>query len=69
VAPEGTPRAAIEWLQREIKQATSQSAGKTKLESLGFEPIAGTPDELQRHIKSEADRWSKVVRDANIQVQ
>jgi tripartite-type tricarboxylate transporter receptor subunit TctC len=69
VAPEGTPRAAIEWLQREIKQATSQSAGKTKVESLGFEPIAGTPDELQRHIKSEADRWSKVVRDANIQVQ
>ena len=69
MAPAGTSANVIEWLQNEIRQAMAQPAAKTQLESLGFELIASTSDELRSHIRVESDRWGKVVRDAKIQVQ
>ena len=39
---------------------------KQRLETLGFVPVANTPDEFGERIKSEIARWGKVVRDAGI---
>jgi tripartite-type tricarboxylate transporter receptor subunit TctC len=69
MAPVGTPANVVEWLQSQIKQALAQPGAKTQLESLGFEVIASTSDELRSHIKAESDRWGRVVHDAKIQVQ
>jgi tripartite-type tricarboxylate transporter receptor subunit TctC len=59
VAPAGTPNSVVQWLQNEIKQVMTQQAAKTQLESLGFELIASTSDELRNHIKAESDRWAR----------
>ena len=56
MAPAGTPANVIEWLQSQIKLAMAQPAAKMQLESLGFELIASTSDELRNHIKAESDR-------------
>jgi len=69
MTPAGTPASVNEWLQKQIKQAMAQPESKAQLESLGFELIASTSDELRSHIKAESDLWGKVVRDAKIQVQ
>jgi len=42
---------------------------KEKLASMGFDPVASTPEEFKAWILSEIPRWAKVIRDAKIEVQ
>jgi len=42
---------------------------REKLASMGFDPVASTPEEFTAWIRSEIPRWAKVIRDANIQMQ
>ena len=42
---------------------------KEKLLSIGFDPVASTPEEFAAWIRSEIPRWAKVIRDANIAMQ
>ena len=37
--------------------------------SVGFDPVASTPDEFAAWIRSEIPRWGKVIRDAKIEMQ
>jgi tripartite-type tricarboxylate transporter receptor subunit TctC len=39
---------------------------KQRLETLGFAPVANTPEEFGARIKLEIAKWGKVVRDAGI---
>ncbi len=36
---------------------------------LGFEPVAGTPEEFGRHARAEFEKWAKVIKDSNIKAQ
>ena len=40
-----------------------------RLDELGFEVVANTPDEFAARIKIELEKWGKVVRDAKIRVE
>lgn len=68
VAPADTPKAAIERFNHEIARIVAQPALRQKLESEGFEPAtpgspgAGTPERLAAYIRSETERWGKVIR-------
>jgi hypothetical protein len=37
--------------------------------SMGFDPTFSTPDELAAHMRAETDKWSKVVRQANLKIE
>src|SRR4029079_923652 len=43
VAPAGTPKEIVEQLQRDIAKVVAQPDIKTKLDTLGFRPVANTP--------------------------
>jgi tripartite-type tricarboxylate transporter receptor subunit TctC len=66
VAPAGTPNEIIERWHRDILQMVATPDVKERLESLGFVPVANTPQELGQRLKAEMEKWGKVVRDANI---
>ena len=68
VAPAGTPAAIINKLSAEMKRALANAEFSKYVESIGMEPAGSTPQELQEWIRSELARWTKVVRDAGIQV-
>jgi tripartite-type tricarboxylate transporter receptor subunit TctC len=36
---------------------------------MGFDPTFSTPDELAAHMRAETDKWSKVVRQANLKIE
>jgi tripartite-type tricarboxylate transporter receptor subunit TctC len=38
------------------------------LRTLGFDPIATSPEEYAERIKTEAAKWGKVAHDANIRI-
>jgi tripartite-type tricarboxylate transporter receptor subunit TctC len=66
VAPAGTPKEIIDRWRSEIAKMVATAEVKQRLETLGFGPVASTPEEFGARIKSEIARWGKVVRDANI---
>ena len=69
VAPAGTPREIVELLSREIAKSVAQPEFREKLATLGFKPVANTPDEFAARIRSEIEKWGKVVRDANLKIE
>jgi tripartite-type tricarboxylate transporter receptor subunit TctC len=66
VAPAGTPKEIIDRWRGEIVKAVALPEVKQRLETLGFAPVANTPEEFGERIKAEMTRWGKVVRDAGI---
>jgi tripartite-type tricarboxylate transporter receptor subunit TctC len=68
VAPAGTPRAIVDRLNGEIKNAAAAPDVKAKLADLGFGAVASSPDEFGDRIKFEIAKWAKVIKDANIKV-
>jgi len=69
VAPAGTPKEIVDLLYREIAKAVAQPEVRERLTTLGFDPVANTPDEFGARIKLEIDKWGKVVRDAKLRIE
>ena len=69
VAPAGTPKELIQRLQSEIAKIVAQPEVRGKLTAIGFNPIANTSDEFGARIKSEMERWGKVVRAAKLKIE
>ena len=68
-APAGTPQPIIEFLHRETVKVLSMPDTRDKLATMGFDPVASTPEEFAQWIRTEIVRWGKVIRDANIALQ
>jgi len=60
----GSPRPAIERLNREIVAILNAPEMKRSLEEQGFEPIPGTPEQFGEFIRSDMARWAKVVKES-----
>jgi tripartite-type tricarboxylate transporter receptor subunit TctC len=69
VVPAATPKEIVDLLYREIAKAVAQPDVKGKLATLGFNPIANTPEEFGARIKVEIEKWGKVVRDAKLRIE
>jgi tripartite-type tricarboxylate transporter receptor subunit TctC len=68
LAPAGTPKAIIDkWNAAIVKMAADPETRK-KLDTLGFVPVANSPDQFADRIKLEMARWDKVVKAAGIHV-
>jgi tripartite-type tricarboxylate transporter receptor subunit TctC len=64
--PAGTPTQIIDLLHREVGNALAQPDVKAKLDAIGFDAVANTPEDYATRIKTELAKWAKVIRDANI---
>jgi len=67
--PAGTSRDIIALLNREIVKIVRLSDIKERMAELGYEPIGGTPEEFAKQIKLDLEKWSAVIRDAQIKVR
>ncbi len=65
-APQGTPQAIIDMLNREINIALALPDVKEKLESTGEALVGGPPEALARAVKADTDTFGSVVRSARI---
>ncbi len=69
VAPAGTPRDILAKLNAAARQALVNPDTKQRFAELGMTNGSSSPEELDAYIKSEIAKWSKVIKDANIQAQ
>ncbi len=63
-----TPRSVIDQLNKNLKKVLENPSTVTKLEQSGTEPRWSTPDELTAILKSDTQKWAKLIKDKNIKV-
>jgi tripartite-type tricarboxylate transporter receptor subunit TctC len=66
VAPAATPKPIVVKLHAEIQKALQTKEVKDRMSSVGGEVIAGSSDMFAALIRSERQRYEKLVREANI---
>ena len=64
LAPAGTPAPIINKLNAEVERLLQQREVRERLATLGFEPIRNTPAEFAELIKTDIQKWGKVVRES-----
>jgi tripartite-type tricarboxylate transporter receptor subunit TctC len=66
--PAGTPKPVVTRLYSESVRILEAPDVKQRLDATGFESIGSTPDQAAAFVRTERDKWTKVVRTANIKV-
>jgi len=69
LGPAGLPKDTVARLNTDIATVLRSSEVREKLSSLGAELGMGTPEAFGALIRDEVDKWSRVVRTANITVE
>ena len=69
MAPAGTPRPLVDWLNAEATKAFSSNDLKARLEAQGLTLPLGTPEDFARHIAAETVRWGNVIRKGDIKIE
>jgi tripartite-type tricarboxylate transporter receptor subunit TctC len=66
VARAGTPRPIIDKLNGVLTAYLKRPDVAERLATLAIIPLTSTPDELEKFIPAEIEKWAKVVKDAGI---
>jgi tripartite-type tricarboxylate transporter receptor subunit TctC len=65
-APAGVPQPVVQRLNAEFVKALQQPDLRQRLASQGAEPLTSTPDEFAAYLRSEIEKWAKVVKAAGM---
>jgi tripartite-type tricarboxylate transporter receptor subunit TctC len=68
-APAGTPPEIIKTLNSALQDILADADVKKRLLELGISAKASTPQEISARLKSDIDKWQKVIEKAGIQKQ
>jgi len=69
MAPAGTPPAVVEKLNAAFNAAIQNPRVLKRLEEAGLRLVGGPPERLGDQIRSESERWAKVVKANKIKVE
>jgi tripartite-type tricarboxylate transporter receptor subunit TctC len=62
LAPKGTPADVVQKLNAAVTKVLAEPAAKKLMNSAGVDVAIAGPDELEKLMVSELDRWGKVVK-------
>ena len=62
----GTAKGIVARLSADIKSVLDKPEMRERRARLSAEPVGSTPEEFSAFIRSEAARWSKIIRERNI---
>ena len=65
----GTPRPILQRLHAEITKTLAQPDVREKLGAIGFETCSNSPEEFTAQVKTDIERWGKVIRAAGIKAE
>lgn len=68
-APAGTPPAIMARLNKEMVAMGKDPEHREQLLKQGQEAVYSTPEELAAYVKSESDKWGRVIKTANIKAE
>ena len=62
LAPAGTPKEIVDKVSAQIQKMLQIPEMKERLASQGADGVGNTPEQFAAHIKTEIDKWAKVVK-------
>ncbi|MGZ3411936.1 MAG: Bug family tripartite tricarboxylate transporter substrate binding protein [Xanthobacteraceae bacterium] len=65
-APKGTPAAIVTKLNETIRETLSSPDVKSTIATLGFEPMAATPEEFATFLAAETKKWPPLLEAAGM---
>ena len=68
VAPAGTPDPVVEKANAAVRDAVEQPGVRQRMAAAGADPAASSPAEFAAFVRSEREKWGRVVREARISV-
>lgn len=68
-APKGTPKASLDWLQREFALAMREPEVSRRLEDLGFVIVGSTPEQFEERFRKEAAEYQQLIKTRQITAQ
>jgi tripartite-type tricarboxylate transporter receptor subunit TctC len=68
-APAGTPRSIVQKLSSEVVRILRLPNVATRFKGLGLDIVASTPEELASRMRSDLQRYGKIIREANIRAE
>jgi tripartite-type tricarboxylate transporter receptor subunit TctC len=68
-APAGTPAAIIQRLSREMTNLGKSPEHREQLVKQSQEAVYSTPEELAQYVKSESEKWGRVIKTAHIEAE
>jgi tripartite-type tricarboxylate transporter receptor subunit TctC len=68
-APKNTSTDVIKKLNSAINAVVADPKSKVLFDNLGIEPVSMTPDEFEKLIAAETEKWAKVIKVAGIKAE
>ncbi len=68
LAPAATPKDAINKISAIMTSVLKLPDIQARLVDLGFDPIGGTPEQFAANIKSETEKWARVIKNARVKL-
>jgi tripartite-type tricarboxylate transporter receptor subunit TctC len=65
MAPAGTPREIVNKIHDDAVAIIKRADFQERLARDGIEPVANTPEEFAAQIRTDLDKWAKIVKAAN----
>ena len=69
LAPAKVPPALVNQANAAVTKMLTQADFKERLAHEGAQPAGGTPAQFAAHIKSEIEKWAKIVRMARVKIE
>ena len=68
LAPAGTPADVLSLLNAQVARIVQNPDMKQRLTGEGLMPVGGTRDQFAAHIRTEIDKWARVIRASGARV-
>lgn len=69
LAPKGTPPAIVELLNRKVRETLADPVVLARFEKGGLDPVTNSPSEYADFLRSELEKWRRVIRERNIRAE
>jgi tripartite-type tricarboxylate transporter receptor subunit TctC len=66
--PTGTPRPIVDKLHADTVKLLADAEVKKRFADLGVDAVSSSPQEFAAFIRSEMDKYAKLIKEANIKV-
>ena len=66
LVPAGTPKATVTAISNAVLKIMHQKDVQDRVETLGFDVVASTPEQFTTQVKTEIAKWGKVIKAAGL---
>ncbi|MFC3148194.1 Bug family tripartite tricarboxylate transporter substrate binding protein [Piscinibacterium candidicorallinum] len=69
VVPSSTPRETVAQLHKALQAALDTTMVKARFHTLSLEALPGTPEQMAAYVKTERERWGKLIRENGFKIE